>query len=105
MHLMTFAKTIHSQKKTVRTLESIIACKRVEISTLAGKLQSRKRKILDLEDKEERDERMRKRVKLSDLMHDLDSQLEEATKMLIITKVMLILWRKGYLISRRRSLP
>ena len=76
---MTFARTIHSQKKTVRTLDSIIACKRVEISTLEGKLQSRKRKILDLEDKEERDERMRKRVKLSDLMHDLDSQLEEAT--------------------------
>jgi peptidoglycan hydrolase CwlO-like protein len=79
LHLMTFARAIHSQKKTIKTLDSIIACKRAEVSTLEDKIQNRKRKILELEDKEGRDGRMRKRAKLSDLIDDLDSQLEEAT--------------------------
>jgi hypothetical protein len=79
---MTFARAIHSQKKTIKTLDNIIACKGAEASTLEDRIHNRKRKILELEDKQERDGRsgrMRKRVKLSDLMDDLDSQLEEAT--------------------------
>jgi polyhydroxyalkanoate synthesis regulator phasin len=76
---MTFARAIHSQKKTIKTLDSIIACKRAEVSTLEDKIQNRKRKILELEDKEGRDGRMGKRAKPSDLIDDLDSQLQEAT--------------------------
>jgi predicted nucleic acid-binding Zn-ribbon protein len=78
LHLMTFAKAIHSQKKTIKTLDTIIACKREEVSTLEDKIQNGKRKILELEDKEKRDGRMKKRVRLSDTMDDLNSQLEEA---------------------------
>jgi hypothetical protein len=79
LHLMTFSRVIHSQKKTIKILDSIIAYKRAEVSALEDRIQDRKRKMIEVEDKQNRNGRMRKRVKISDLMDDLDSQLEDAT--------------------------
>jgi hypothetical protein len=74
-----FCKGRSLPKEDHKHLDSIIAYKRAEVSALEDRIQDRKRKMIEVEDKQNRNGRMRKRVKISDLMDDLDSQLEDAT--------------------------